>query len=77
MDPAERLRRITDLFEEGVVVPLGEDLDGPILLWVNKLNSFQVEEARRDGVARRGMRLAELGKPDTPERAAIVLRSSR
>jgi hypothetical protein len=72
MDLAERLRRITDLFEEGVVVPLGEDLDGPILLWVNKLNSFQVEEARRDGVARRGMRLADLGKPDNPERAAML-----
>ena len=53
------------------MVSLGDDLDGPILVWVNKLNSFQTEEARRDGVARRGMRLAELGKADTPERAAI------
>src|SRR3954466_14924513 len=71
MDYAQRLRRITDLFEEGVVVPLGVDQTGDLLLWVNKLNSFQTEEARRDGVARRGMRLSELGKPDTPERAAI------
>src|SRR3954465_15752048 len=72
MDYAQRLRRITDLFEEGVVVPLGVDQTGDLLLWVNKLNSFQTEEARRDGIARRGMRLAELGKPDTPERAAIA-----
>src|SRR3954466_13668623 len=72
MDPAQRLRRITELFEEGVVVALGEDTTGPILVWVNKLNSFQTEEARRDGIARRGMRLAALGRLDTPERAAIT-----
>lgn len=72
MDFTERLRRITDLFVEGTGVYLGDDPQGhPILVWVNKLNSFQVEEARRDGAARRGLRLAELGKPDTPERAAM------
>src|SRR3954466_15236125 len=71
MDPAQRLRRITDLFEEGEVVPLGMDTTGPILVWINKLNSFQVEEARRDGVARRGMRLSELGRPDPPDGAAL------
>jgi hypothetical protein len=72
MDFGQRLRRITDLFTEGVAVNFGDDPDGhPVLVWINKLNSFEVEEARRDGAARRGVRLAALGEEDSPERAAL------
>lgn len=68
----DRLRRVTDLFVEGTERYLGMDGDGkPILIWVNKLNSFEVEEARRDGLARRGERILSLTKPDSPERLAV------
>jgi hypothetical protein len=73
MNISERLRRVTDLFVEGTEVYLGDDEAGqPVVIWVNKLNSFEVEEARRDGQARRGLRMVELGKEDNPERAGIV-----
>jgi hypothetical protein len=62
------LRRVTDLFVEGNALPLGMDAENkPVVVWVNKLNSFEVEEARRDGVAQRGLRLMELSDPDGPE----------
>lgn len=62
------LRRVTDLFIEGEALPLGMDNDGkPVVVWVNKLNSFEVEEARRDGVAQRGLRLLELSDEMGPE----------
>lgn len=62
------LRRVTDLFIEGTELNLGPDPDGkPVVLWVQKLNSFEVEEARRDGVAQRGLRLLELSDPEGPE----------
>ena len=68
----DRLRRGTDLFVEGDALFLGMD-DGhkPVLIWVNKLNSFEAEEARRDGLARRGERVLQLSKPDNPERLAL------
>jgi len=73
MDFDGRLRRITDLFVEGTELYLGDDRDGkPILIWVNKLNSFEVEEARRDGASRRGLRLAELAQPSAPERQSLI-----
>ena len=73
MDFDGRLRRITDLFVEGTEVYLGDDKDGnPVLIWVNKLNSFEVEEARRDGSSRRGLRLAELAQPSAPERQSLI-----
>lgn len=72
MDSIARLKRVTDLFVEGIEVYLGDDDSGnPVVVWVNKLNSFEIEDARRDGVARRGERMAELGKPDNPERAGM------
>jgi len=73
MDFDGRLRRITDLFVEGTEVYLGDDKNGePVLIWVNKLNSFEVEEARRDGASRRGLRLAELAQPSAPERQSLI-----
>jgi hypothetical protein len=57
-----RLSRITDLFLEGTELYLGDDdnTGEPIVVWVNKLNSFEEEEARRDGSAARALRLLEL-----------------
>jgi hypothetical protein len=57
----DRLSRITDLFLEGKEMDFGVDADGsPILVWVNKLNSFEEEEARRDGSAARSLRMLGL-----------------
>jgi hypothetical protein len=74
----DRLRRVTDLFVEGTEMYLGDDDRGePVVVWVNKLNSFEVEEARRDAVAARGLRLLELEKEDNPERQAMMLQVHR
>lgn len=68
-----RLRRVTDLFVEGTTVNLGMDEDGnAVLVWVSKLNSFETEEARRDGVVERGRRISELAKPDNPEHLSVL-----
>lgn len=69
----DRLRRVTDLFVEGAEAFLGLDDDGvPVVIWVNKLNSFEVEEARQDGIVARGMALMQLSKEDNSERAALI-----
>lgn len=47
------LKRVTDLFVEGTEVPFDEHADPPVLMWVNKMNSFQREECQRDGLAAR------------------------
>lgn len=68
----ERLRRVTDLFVEGVELPMGAESDGtPVVIWINKLNSFEQEEVRRDAVAKRGMRIATLSNEDNPELIAL------
>jgi hypothetical protein len=61
------LQRVTDLFVEGAEAFLGTGDDGkPVVVWMNKLNSFEVEEANRDASVRRAERMAELG-PESPE----------
>jgi hypothetical protein len=63
----DRLSRITDLFLEGREMDFGTDADGkPIVVWVGKLNSFEEEEARRDGSAARSLRMLALND-DNPE----------
>jgi len=63
----DRLSRITDLFLEGKEMDFGVDADGlPIVVWVGKLNSFEEEEARRDGSAARSLRMLALNE-DAPE----------
>lgn len=47
----EEFKRVTDLFTEGEEVVL--DAETPTLVWVQKLNSFEREEAQRDGQAAR------------------------
>lgn len=60
MGGIDRLRRITDLFVEGTELHLGDDEAGPVIVWINKLNPFQVQEALRDGQARRFMAIDKL-----------------
>lgn len=67
----DRLRRVTDLFVEGTELPLGEDANGPIVVWVNKLSSLEIEECRRDALAARAMRTLELRDSEKPERRAM------
>jgi hypothetical protein len=59
-DFVDRLKRLTDLFVEGAELNLGDDEAGPVLVWINKLNSFEDDEARRDGLAARTERLLQL-----------------
>ena len=47
------------------------------MVWVNKLNSFEIEEARRDGVAARGRRSWNWTKEDNPESLALKLTMDR
>jgi hypothetical protein len=57
----DRLKRITDLFVEGTALELGRDSVGaPVVVWVNKLNSFEDDECRKDGLAARSEKLMEL-----------------
>jgi hypothetical protein len=37
-------------------------------VWVNKLNAFEVQEARADGSVRRSERMYALAQPDSPEK---------
>lgn len=67
MSVPDRLRRITDLFMEGTTLRLGSDESGEIVVFVKKLNDFEVEEARRDGVAQRGLRMMALADENGPE----------
>jgi hypothetical protein len=67
------MKQISDLFAEGAEAYLGDDNAGkPVVIWVNKLNSFEREEAQRDGIVRRAERLAQLG-PDSPETQSIKI----
>jgi hypothetical protein len=69
----DRLRRVTELFVVGKEIELGTDpVDGrPVLIWVQKLNAFEEEESRQDGLAARGMKLRELSKPESADMAAV------
>lgn len=60
-------KRVTDLFAEGTELYLGDDDNGPVILWINKLNPYQEDEARRDGSAARYLRIAELSDPESQE----------
>ena len=74
------LARITDLFVEGKELVLRPEpsLGGPpaVLAWVNKLNAFEQEDARRDGaVARARMALAvrEVGSAEKTLYESLLL----
>ena len=61
------LKRVTDLFVEGAEVILKDDPADPVLLWVNKLNSFEREEANRDGHAARSLTILAVKDSTKPE----------
>lgn len=76
MAKLERIKRITDLFVEGTEVKLGEDEAGtPVVVWVNKVNSFELEESRRDGLAARAEKIMELKDPQSPERKILEVQA--
>lgn len=67
-----KVQRVTALFEEGREVVLQEDgPDGPVLVWVSKLNPFEQEEARKDGSTGRAMAVMRLDDPSSPEMAVF------
>lgn len=76
-----RLHRVTELFETGREIVLRDDgpVTGtgvgsePVLVWVNKLNTFQRGDAQRDGQAAQARRLASL-TDDSDEIRAVVTR---
>lgn len=67
-----RFHRVTDLFVTGRELIL-QDGPEPVLLWINKLNSFQRGDAQRDGAAVQARRMAALDD-DSDEIAAALTR---
>ena len=67
-----KFQRVTALFEVGKAVVLEEDgPDGPVLVWVSKLNPFEQEEARKDGSVGRARARLMLDDPMSPEMAVF------
>lgn len=64
-----KLRRITDLFEAGELKVFGEG-DGQVAIWVKRLNTFEREEALRDGRLARGL-VVESYKSDPEYKATM------
>lgn len=60
------LRRVTELFDEGKELVLRED--PAVLSWINKLNSFEADEARQDGAVARARLILALKEIGTPEK---------
>lgn len=67
-----KFQRVTALFEVGREVVLEEDgPEGPVLVWVSKLNPFEQEEARKDGSVGRARAQMVLSDPLSPEMAVF------
>lgn len=69
------LRRVTELFIEGTECVLDEN--EPVLVWVNKLNPFEVDEARRDGHAARTRLTLALEDPRSEESQLFDTQSAK
>lgn len=68
-----RLRRVTDLFSNGRELVLAADADdGPVLIWLEKLNTFQRGECHRDAEAAQARRIAGLSDDSDEMRAAAA-----
>lgn len=67
-----KLRRITELFEQGELVKVADGDDGgqPLFVWVQKPNSFEHDEAIKDGQYARGLRMQAFDR-DEKEQAAL------
>jgi hypothetical protein len=63
----DSIKRVTDLFVEGREVVIQDSETDPVLLWVNKLNSFEREEAQRDGQAARSRVILAVKESGSPE----------
>lgn len=74
MADSAALRRVTDLFVEGTEMVLDEH--DPVIVWINKLNPFQVDEARKDGQAARTRYTLALNDPRSEESQEFDLRSA-
>ncbi len=61
------LRRLTQLFETGEVVRLDDESGEPLLVWVQKPNQFETEEARQDGRAAKARVRLVLDNPESNE----------
>jgi hypothetical protein len=73
----ERYARVTDLFVTGTELVLDDGGGEPVLMWIQKPNPFEREEARKHGrVASARMTLA-LEDPDSDEMAVFRARSAR
>lgn len=48
-----KLHRVTELFHTGTELVLNSDPENLLIFWIGKLNSFEEEECRKDGVAAR------------------------
>lgn len=65
---SNRFKRLTDLFTEGQTCFLGDNLEAkPECLYIQKLSSFEDQEAREDGLAARTEKLVELSDNFHPE----------
>lgn len=74
LDPSlMRLKRVSDLFVEGRELVLQDD--PLVMVWVHKLNSFEDEDARQDGLSFRSIRLLNIEKTgdDHPAVAPLML----
>lgn len=69
---AARLARVTDLWVEGDVLPLGAERDGtPICVWVNILNAFERDDVRRAALAAQHAILRQLRDRADPQRSTF------
>ena len=75
MADSPALRRVTDLFIEGTELVLDER--DPVLVWINKLNPFQTDEARKDGQAARTRLTLAMSNPLSEDSQLFDANASR
>jgi hypothetical protein len=62
-----RLVKLTDLFEEGVTVPLKAGDGSEVVVWLNKLSPFESEQAAHEGRVARARAMLAIDEIGTPE----------
>lgn len=61
------LKRLTDLFEEGVTLPVTAKGGEVIPLWIAKLTPFEVEQSNHEGRIARARKMLAIKEVDNPE----------
>lgn len=61
------LHRLTDLFEEGIVLPLKTSSGESVVIWINKLTSFEQEETNQEGRIARARTMLAIKEIGTSE----------